>query len=286
MTVPLQENASVKPLRSAGLSCVALLAAAVSARALMIAPPAIPQRVAAADAVLVGKVLKIEDKAVNLPRFPGDTEKAAHLVAVVRVDDAILGVKGKEVRVAYLPQQPGQVGRPPIRRYPTVDLKVDQEACLMLRREGDLYVAPAYYDVLSKEGNPGFAKEVELVRKSAKLLTDPKAGLEAKEAQDRFLTAAMLVTRYRTQKPGAQQPKQEQIDAAESKLILKALAEADWMKADPQLFRMTPQAVFYQLGLTPADGWQPQPNANVVEQAKKWLKDNAETYRIKKFVNP
>jgi hypothetical protein len=274
----------VKPFRSAGLSCVAVLAVAASAHALRIAPPAIPQRVAAADAVLVGKVLKIEDKAVNLPRFPGDTEKAAHLVAVVRVDDAILGVKGKEARVAYLPPQPNP--RPIINRYPTIDLKVDQEACLMLRREGDLYVVGAYSDVLSKEGNPGFAKELELVRKSAKLLSDPKAGLGAKEAEDRYLTAAMLVTRYRTQKPGAQQPKQEPIDAAESKLILKALAEADWMKADPQMFRMTPQAVFYQLGLTPADGWQPQPNANVVEQAKKWLKDNADTYRIKKFVNP
>src|SRR5262245_49182557 len=98
----------------------------------MIAPPAIPQRVAAADAVLVGKVLKIEDKTVNLARVPGSPDKVPHLVAVVRVDDAILGVKAKEVRVAFVPPMPNQVGRPPIRRYPTVNLEADQEACLML----------------------------------------------------------------------------------------------------------------------------------------------------------
>jgi hypothetical protein len=274
----------VKPLRLAGLSCVAVLAAAVSARALMIAPPAVPQRVAAADAVVIGKVLKIEDKTVMLPRFPGDKEKAAHLVAVVRVDDAILGFKGKEVRVAWVPPQPNPR---PIRRYPTVDLQVDQEACLMLKKaEGDLYAVPAYYDVLQKNGNPAFAKDLELVRKSARLLADPKAGLEAKEAEDRYLTAAMLVTRYRPQQLVGQAPKEQPIDAEESKLILKALAEADWMNLAPGLFRMTPQVTFAQLGLTAQDGWMQPQGGNYAEAARKWLKDNANTYRVKKFVTP
>ena len=113
------------------------------------------------------------------------------------------------------------------------------------------------------------------------------AVLKGKNADDRFLTAAMLIARYRTPRPG--ETKTEAIDAEESKLILQALADADWtVKPAPGILglqTMNPQNIFYRLNLTPQDGWtQPTDVKDVPDAAKQWLKDNAEKYRIQRFV--
>jgi len=43
--------------------------------------------------------------------------------------------------------------------------------------------------------------------------------------------------------------------------------------------------MFFQLGLTPADGWtQPRNFAEIQEAAKKWLKENAGKYKMKRYV--
>jgi hypothetical protein len=48
---------------------------------------------------------------------------------------------------------------------------------------------------------------------------------------------------------------------------------------------MNPQGAFLRLGLTEKDGWTMSKDATAVnDAAKKWLKDNAETYRVQKFV--
>ena len=48
---------------------------------------------------------------------------------------------------------------------------------------------------------------------------------------------------------------------------------------------MTPQTMFYRLGVTAADGWtQPKDFKQFPEAAKKWLTDNADKYRIQRFV--
>src|SRR5262249_57364295 len=51
----------------------------------LIAPAPVPRRVALADAVVVGKVVSIEEKAVSAPRFPGDMNLVDHKIAVVKV---------------------------------------------------------------------------------------------------------------------------------------------------------------------------------------------------------
>jgi hypothetical protein len=281
------------------LASTALLAVVTSAQAMRIAPPSLPQRVATSEMVVIGKVVGFEDKTVEAARFPGDMEKGRYMVAIVKVDEGLLGAKDiKEVRVGFIPPvvtpptpQPGPgVVRPGIRRAPQVQLFKDQEVCLFLAKhpEGGFYYAPAYYDVIQKKDNANFDKDAAEIRRCTGLLGDPKAGLEAKDPQDRFLTAGMLVLSYRSVRPftapGVRQ--QEPIDAAQSKAILKVLAAADWTTTNQPIFRFTPQTVFSNLGLTETDGWKPpQDFKQFPDEAKKWLNANADSYRIQRFVS-
>jgi hypothetical protein len=96
--------------------------------------------------------------------------------------------------------------------------------------------------------------------------------------------AALLITQYRTYQRGVhnKERKTEPIDAAQSKLILEALAGADWKKSVSD-FQVTPQRLFNQLGATPQDGWKPQAFNDAKDfetAAKTWLKEHAATFRI------
>jgi hypothetical protein len=260
----------------------------------MIAPAPVPQRVANSQAVVVGKVTAIEDTTITAPApYPGATNKVEYTIAVVKIEDALLGAKGLTfIKVGFVtpqtPPPPPDGGiRVPVRRYPQAALAKDQEVCVFLNPLADqpFYVMQNYFDVIDKK-TPGFEKEVEMAKRCARLLGDPDASLKGKDAEDRFLTAAMLLTRYRAFR-GPGNPKQEPIDAAQSKAILLALADADWtQRNDPTIgFQMMPQNVFFQLGIGPKDGWvQPKNAREIPEAAKKWLRDNAETYRIQRYV--
>jgi hypothetical protein len=281
----------------AGLSCLAVLTAAAPAKALMIAPAPVAQRVATAQVVVVGKVTGFADKTASAPAFPGATDKTEYQVAIVQVGDALLGAKDmKEIKVGFIPPGAGgPVGGPGggpvfIKRRPGVNLVVDQEYLLYLTPhfEAPFYTAQNYFDATVKKDNPNFDKELDEVKRCTKLLADPMASLKAKEADDRTLTAEMLVARYRMPRFAAGEPKTEDVGAEESKLILQTLADADWNPkpvAGPAGFPMTPLNSFFQLGLTEKDGWkQPQDGKDLEAAAKKWLKDNAATYRVQKVV--
>jgi hypothetical protein len=280
----------------AALACLALLASTAPARAMMIAPAPIPERVAQAEVIVIGTVGKVEPQNVSAVQFPGAKDKVEYQVVALKVDDALMGAKaGSEIRVGFIPpQNPAPAGpgvfRTPLRRAGVI-LTTGQEACFFLTKhcEENFYVAPAYFDVMEKKVD-GFDKDMALVKRCVKLLSDPDAGLKSKEAGDRLLTAGMLVSRYRTAKPGST-GKTEPIDAEESKRILEILAEADWNpqgaapRPGPVAMQMTAQTIFFRLGLTPEDGWmQPQNFMQVSAAAKAWLKEHAATYRIKRFV--
>lgn len=276
------------------LAGLALLSAAAAAQAMMVAPPVIPLRVAPADAVVVGKVTGFADQSVAAVRYPGGTDTVNYQIAVVKVEEALFGAKDmKTIRVGFLPPPPpgaprGRGARPMIRRPLPPNLTLNQEACLFLLKHpaGDFYVLANYYDVLNKKDNPAFEKEVGEARRCAKLLAEPKAGLRSANKGDRTLTAALLVARYRTPRwQAGKPPKEEPVDAAQSKAILQALADADWTVRDPRQAQGSPQAMFNRLGLTKADGWAPPKEAGRwAEVAKQWLKGHADTYRIRRFV--
>ncbi len=278
----------------AGLACLAATTAPAFGLMIRIIPAPIPQRVALADVVVVGKVTGFGDKLVSAqPPYGGDA-KVDYQIAIIQVGDALLGTKdAKEIKVGFIPATAPGPGVRPIRRYPQFSLTLGQEGCLFLTKHPteDFYVAQNFNDFIAKDAGD-FDKSMDEAKRSVKLLADPTAVLKGKNDDDRFLTAAMLVARYRTAKPG--QTKTEPIDAEESKLILQALADADWTAkpAGPGPIgilgaqTMTPQNVFFRLNLTPQDGWtQPTDAKDIADAAKQWLKDNAEKYRVQRFVN-
>jgi hypothetical protein len=235
-----------------------------SALARRIAPPPIPDRVARADCVVIGKVTAIEDKTVKTAAL-GELS-----VAVVKIDNGLLGAKGlTHVKVGF---QPG-------------GLMQGQEACFFLTKvPGEtFFTAQNFIDIIRKAEGTDFGQETSVVKRCAGLLDEPMKGLQAKDAGERLLTASLLIGRYRTARSAP--AKQEPIDAAESKLILETLAEADWNRFDPVL-RTQPATLFLRLGLTPAEGWkQPTDFQQIQPAAKEWLKANADRYRIKRFVS-
>jgi hypothetical protein len=253
-----------------------------------------PDRVALAECIVVGKVIELEDKTVSAVSVAGATEKTEYQVAVVKIDQALLGAADlTHLRVGFIKPQPvrdepGQF-RPHI-RYAQVSLAVDQEVCLFLNKlpEESLYVVRGTNSVLDKKVDENFARDLKLVQRCVKLLKDPKASLQAKSEEDRLLTAALLVYRYRTPLMGSQT---RPIEAGESKLILQALKKANWDKNYPDLGNISAMMVFYRLGLGARDGWtMPQPNELQQDpqapqkKAKKWLENHAPTYRIQRYV--
>lgn len=263
----------------------ACLLLAHSARADVAAPPPVFNRVAAAETIVAGRVTALEDKDVAAVSFHGGAQKIKYRIALVTVNDPILNAKGlKQVRVGFIPYDGPPVGRP---RMYLGQLRSGDEGILFLRKHpaADFYVAPYYYDLLLADW-PNYAKEAKEVRQHAKQLEDAPAGLKSKDARQRFQSAALLILKYRTRGPG--KAATEELDAAESKLLLKALAEADWAGAIKGE-QPNPWTVFSQLGLTAKDGWKPPASAtgmqDYVNAAREWLRTNAETYRIRRFVS-
>jgi hypothetical protein len=276
-------------MRKLLFSFAVLILAGGTAHALRIAPSPVNLRVAHSSSVVVGKVTGFEARTVKAPRYPGDKEQGEYRIAVVKIEDGILGVKGlTHIKVGVLVPPPA----PPIdptqpstsRGFQSPKLDQGEEYLLFLSpNEGGKFVSPVnYFDVVPKKGGE-FAGAVKEARAAATLLADPMAGLKAKDAKTRFETAGLLVMKYRYTRNG--QAKQEAIPAEESKLILGAIADADWKAQARRPFEITPISAFQQLQLTPADGWtQPRNFQEFPAAARAWLKKNAGSYRLKKFV--
>jgi len=257
-------------LRSGFAAVVGLVLLAPMVTARVIAPFPVPQRAALADAVILGKVSSIEDRPITI-------DKADYRVAVVRIEDGLFGTNDlTHLRIAFQPPGGG------INRFPHLNLQVGQEACFFLTKvKGEnAFRFRMYFDVVNKE-NPSFKTDVEWAKKCGKVLKDVDGALKSKTGESRLLAAAMLVYRYRN--PGNSAGKQEPIDAVQSKLILEALADADWKTADFQS-PLNPQSVFYQLPDKEKFGWVNPRTGMLGERAPRWLKDNADKYRIQRFV--
>jgi hypothetical protein len=250
-----------------------------AARADRAPAPVVAERLARADAVVVGTVTAVEDKEVTARWAFGGDQKLTYRVAVVKVDEALLGAKGQtHLRVGFLPGG---------RRDPHMNLKPGDQGLFVLTRHPDeaFFIVPAYYDLVPKAQNANFAPDLAEARRCVKLLAGGVTqGLKSKDADERLLAAALVVHGARSQPYFfGKGVRTEPLDAELSRLTLETLAEADWGNEDR--FALTPLALFTRLGLTAKDGWQPPPGlADVPAAAKKWLRDNAGSYRIQKLV--
>jgi len=258
--------------------------------------PSVPQRLAQADVVVLGKVTAVEDKTVMTEPFPGNKEKAEFRVVVVKIGEALVGAKGlTHVKVGYvLPQMappgPGGPGggiRPKIRpgfRPQPVSLNKGQEVCLFLKphHKEAFYVVNSAMDVLDKSA-PNYDSQIKELKQYTRIGADPMAALKSKDADERLKAAALLIYRYRTYRGMG---KTEEVPAEESKLILDALAGGNWnvpARPDGQVNALT---LFLMLGATQEDGWTaPGDFRQVPEAAKAWLKTHAGSFRVKRFVD-
>jgi hypothetical protein len=246
-----------------------------------------------ADLIALGKVTAIEDepvKAAPLVKIPGVTNKVTFRIAVVTIESPILGAdKLERVRVAFAPPPAIKSNMPRGGRLAIVPLAAGDEGCFFLHKHPDepFYVASAAYDFLAKDKTKEFDKEIAQVKRCVRLLNDTKTGLGSKEADDRLLTATLLIYRYRTPRHVyVGKPPTEPIPADESKRILTTLAEADWDQKEVST-EGKPMGLFLRLGLTREDGWVlPAELPRVAPAAKKWLHDHAAEYRIQRYLPP
>jgi hypothetical protein len=285
------------------LLTAALLAVCTApASALMIAfrPPT--QRAITAEVVCIGKITAIEKDTVDAAQFPGSPIKAAHKIAVVKIETPLAGAAGvTHVKIGFVPPPPParpdpNVPRPPIRRPgpQAPELKEGQEYVFFLNKHasGDFYTMPMMSPAIPG-GTDEAKKEVAKIQKVLATLAEPMKGLKSDKAEERYLTASTLLTRYRTY-PDAGEPAESLVPAEESRLILKGLLDADWTKFDADL--PNPAGCFYSLGLTAKDDWAPpkpapvkpgEPRVNHNNTVKAafaaWLDGPGKNYQIKKL---
>jgi len=271
-------------------------------------------RLGQADAVFVGRVVALEPMDVEAPQVAGGP-KVTYRIAVVQVTESIFGLKKdtKNVRVGFmmqgnlpvngpgggiqiLPAQPPAIQPLPgggLRRpsyQPQIQLQVGQDGLFSVNKHSKegFYLSPNFQNFVTRNNNPNFDTSVKTAKQLSKVMADPVASLKSEDKQDRYAAAAILVGKYRTaDNPTGRPMKQEPIDAAESKLILKALAEGDWT---PNRFGTPippPYELFNQLGINQQDGYNPtniRTQPQIFEAMQKWLEDNNGKYRIKKWI--
>jgi hypothetical protein len=266
-------------------------------------PPSAVERLLLSDLVVVGKVSGIEADAVEAtPPYAGAKEKTKYRVAVVKIDAHVAGAdKPKEIKVGFVPwPKRGPNDRPLRTDILMPELKEGQESLFFLAKHptGGFYVMPGRnYPVAVKAGQAN--AELETVKRVAAVMADPVKGLKSDKAEIRAETAALLILKYRSRPAFVAETEAVAIDADESKLILKGLAESDWRYQGPRpLGTYAPLAslAFMHLGLTEKDGWvepvvvnnpgTPPPDRGVVvgDAFAQWLDGPGKDYVIKKLV--
>jgi hypothetical protein len=298
------------------VGCLAglLVAAAPAAATFIKTQMPIPEMVGGADTIIVGKVAAVQPNITAALPDRKAPKKEHYQIVEVTVQEKLLGAKGlTRVKVGVQCAE-FSMPRGPKKIQPMVNLTQGQEACFFLKRHysGSFYLA-GYDSVLTTKGplglNQNYKQDLDQARKCVKLLAAADASLKSAKAEDRMLTVAMLIRKYRGPAPFAvfgqkgpdgKSPAEEPISAEQSKLILSALARADWSLAKEPFPSLThPSSLFRRLGLTAKDGWTLQQNKMLnplngqagfkahqefTAAAKKWLKANAGKYRIKRLV--
>jgi hypothetical protein len=263
------------------------------------------------DVVIVGKVVEVDRDDVEVVPYRGAPKERMlkYKVATVQIEDRVLGAGGiTRIRVGYLANANGFAGgihtpvaltatnggRPP----GVVTVAPGLEGCFALAKHpnADFYVvvgAPTY------KKDSGFAKEVDRLKKYARTIDDPVAALKAKDLNDRFDAAQILLQRYLMPQGSS---KREPVPDEENMLLVALLTDLPWVPADGKRTRadgrIAPHraALWYSInpgefGFTrpnppkrnPGD---PPPNMDKLmdEATTKFLTENGDKIKLKRFV--
>jgi hypothetical protein len=273
-----------------------------------------PARLTQADAIVVGRVVAIEPMDVQAAPAAGQA-KVNYRVAVIQVSEPIHGVKKETqtIRVGFMAQANGPnvvppgggiqilpVNQPAIQPFPggrrvfpgnvQMNLEVGQDGMFTLNKhhQENFFVVPGFNNFINRQNNPNFDNEVKTAKQLGKVMGDPVAALKAEDKQDRYLAAAILVSKYRTPfNPTGMPMKSEKITAEESKLILQAIAGGDWTAGRFNAAVPNPYELFNQLGITQNDGYNPvnvRTQQDIAAAMQKWLDENNGKYVVSKLV--
>jgi hypothetical protein len=239
------------------------------------------RKVAAADCVVLGRITAIQPRPVQgqawrtsaLPRWD-------FTIVEVEVKEALYGAKGKkQVRFGFRNLQGDKTGA----AQPAVGNA--GYFCGVQVGKNDFYIVPL--DCFCEAKDPRYEKDLAAARRLGRLLEDPEKGLKSAEAEDRLLTAYLLVLRhcyvpFRHGETGKTQP----IDAEQSKRILLALAEGDWQKNGQEARdALGALQLAVKFGAPAMKDFPPQRGEEQwAAAAKQWLKQNAETYHIHRLL--
>jgi hypothetical protein len=261
----------------------------------------LPDRIVRSDIVVLGRVVAIEPKDVEAVRSLANPYKLDYRIAVVKVQEVIHGKKDvKTLRVGFVsPDQDKKLDKtgkamPPLSPVDFVSIKLGQDGLFFLKKhpQGDFFVNPMLIGgFLPSNDSTEFTKRVENSRRLEKMLERPLEALKAENALNRYLAAVMLVNRYRLHGAKASKLPEMTIDAEESKLLLRILAEADWKNVNEaissSIYPPHPYRIFLQLGVAKKDGYEPPINApdfrETLTYTQGWIRNNQEKYRIQRF---
>jgi hypothetical protein len=284
------------------LAVLASVGVAPTAFALRIAMPgnlSLQQKLLTADAIVVGKVTAIEKETVDLEQY-ANGPKVAHTVAVVKLENALVGAKNvTHIKVVFVKpgEQPQQPEAPPGRLRPLpapirpgfgpVMLTENQEGVFFLTKHpasGTYYqINAGHLPLNSSDGN--YKEELTKVAAAAKAFTDPIKALSSDQLEERIQSALSLAYRYRMYPTNNQTGvvQEEAIPAEESKLMMKVLLDSDWAKTDAHKLADALGLLPGQYGIPdirPAEG----EDANAVRQKafKDWYSKYGTKYQVKK----
>jgi hypothetical protein len=260
------------------LAGLALLTAARPAAACGYGLPSPVAMLIRSDVALVGKVTAVEEKPVTAFAHPRTDVTVDYKIAVLEVVRALKGGDGAtHVKVGLLPHQTVAVG---------------QVSCFFLieHNSAPFFVYSDRYDypqAAARADDTEMKRLVERLARYGRLLERPDDGLKSRDAEERYLTAVLLLTQHnvaaRSGRRGAQPMPPVNFSDDRLARLMVAVTEGDWGKPFED-FDMSPWSVMGVLRAGPADGWVPDGKADAKQleaQTKKWLREHAGAFRMK-----
>jgi hypothetical protein len=242
----------------------------------------VAHKIAVADCVVIGKIVAMAEKPVagQLWRY-SETPQWEFTVVEVEVTGVLAGPA--DVKLARFGFMAARLEGGSYDPKPAVG----QRGCFFGVKIGknDFYVIPTG-GYIEEHGKP-YERDVASARRAGRLLANLRESLQAKDQADRVTAAHLLLLRnvftpFRHGETGKAEP----IDAELSKLALLALAEGDWEQhsAEVQESLATFQWGTMHGGPAPKGFPEDRKSATWTDDAKTWLRDNSEKFRLYRIV--
>jgi hypothetical protein len=160
----------------------------------------------------------------------------------------------------------------------------------------DFYILTA---PLKRPTDPGYAKEVDRLKKTALAMNDPVAALKAKDLDDRFEAARVILSGYLMPRGSNMR---EAVPDEEVKLIVSLLKELPWNPPDGKRVRpdgrLVPHRAVLWYSINPGElgfkrpempkrkpGDPPADFEKLMDEATtRFLKENGDKIKLKRFV--